>query len=342
MGLVRSEKQKAKNSHIREKRIWTSFHHLILDEMEDCKELAKDGGEPPCALIWGDTGAGKSALIDKFRDDHKRYEKPDRSVMPVVYCVLPTKLSERGLLIKILKSMRQEIDDYKDLDEDDLLQLIVYYVNKLGIELFIIDEAHGFLERESRRLVYDATECLKNLIIVTKRPFILFGLPWCLHAIEQNPQLASRFLRRRYLSPFMITKAEDRAVYLDFLDMLDEELGFEEKAGLKEQDIALRLFVVSRGNLRVLRNVIDQAAHLAIMDNARKITFDHFLKGCEVFFSGDENPFRIQDTDQIRYVELAKPSYWDKDAKRGVNPVVEQTFTEATGAKKLSDAWSAS
>ena len=337
MGLVRSERQKAKNSHVRQKRIWTSFHNLILGEMDDCKELAKDGGEPPCMLIWGDTGAGKSALIDKFRDDHKRYEKSDRSVMPVVYCVLPTKLSERGLLIKILKSMQQEIEDYKDLDEGDLLQLIVEYVNQLGIELFIIDEAQGFLEHDSRRLVYDATECLKNLIIETKRPFILFGMPWCLHAIEQNPQLASRFLRRRYLSPFMITESKDRAIYLDFLDMLDDELGFEEKAGLKSQDIALRLFVVSRGNLRVLRNVIDQAAHLAIKEDAMKIAFEHFLDACEVFFPGQENPFRIKSLDQIKYAELAKPSYWDKDAKRGVNPVVEQTFTSE---KKLSNVLS--
>ena len=338
MSLVRTEKQKAKNSHVREKRIWTNFHNLILDEMDDCKELAKDGGEPPCMLVYGDTGAGKSALIEKFRDDHKRYEKADRSVMPVVYCVLPTKLSERGLLIKILKSMGQEIDDYKDLDEGDLLQLIVDYVNQLGIELFIIDEAQGFLEHESRRLVYDATECLKNLIIATKRPFILFGMPWCLHAVEQNSQLASRFLRRRYLSPFMITEKEDRAVYLDFLDMLDDELGFEEKAELKSQEIALRLFVVTRGNLRVLRSVIDQAAHLAIKEDAPKIAYGHFLKGCEVFFPGNENPFRIKSLDQIKYAELAKPSYWDKDAKRGVSPVVEQTFTTE---KKLSDVLSA-
>ena len=273
-----------KNARVRNMRIWTDFHNLILKEMEDCKDLAKDGGEPPCMLCWGDAGAGKSTFIEKFRDDHKCYEKADNSVLPVVYCVLPTKLSERGLLIKILKSIRQEIEDYKDLDEDDLLELIVKYVNKLGIELFIIDEAHGFLEHESRKLVYDATECLKYLIIETKRPFILFGLPWCLYAIQQNAQLASRFLRRRYIAPFMITKKEDRAIYLGFLDMLDEKLGFEEKAGLQDQDIALRLFVVSRGNLRVLRNVIDQAAFLAIEDHARKITYKHFQDACEVFF----------------------------------------------------------
>ena len=321
------------------KRIWTDYHNSILDEMEDCKELAKDGGEPPCMLCWGDTGTGKSALIEKFRNDHKRYEKADRSIIPVVYCVLPTKLSERGLLIKILKSIEQEIEDYKDLDESDLLQLIVRYVDQLGIELFIIDEAQGFLERESRKLVYDATECLKNLIIETKRPFILFGMPWCLYAIEQNPQLASRFLRRRYLSPFMITEDSDRAVYLEFLDMLDEGLGFEDKAELKSKKIALRLFVVSRGNLRVLRSIIDQAAYLAIKDCARKITYDHFRKACEVFFPGDKNPFLISDLDQIKYVELEKPSYWDKDAKRGVNPVVEQTFT---AEKNLAQVLSAS
>ncbi|MCW7555901.1 TniB family NTP-binding protein [Endozoicomonas gorgoniicola] len=334
MELVLSDWQKKRSAHVRDMRIWMEIHNLIFSDMEECKELAKYGGEPPCMLCYGDTGSGKSAQIEKFRNDHKRYEKADRSVIPVVYSVLPTKLSERGLLIKLLKAIGQEIEDYKELDEDDLLQLIVKYVDQLGIELFIIDEAQGFLEHESRRLVYDATECLKRLIIETKRPFILFGMPWCLYAIEQNSQLASRFLRRRYLSPFIISELSKKAVYLNFLDELDERLGFEEKADLKSREISLRLFVVSRGNLRVLRNVIDQAAFLAIKENARQITYDHFLKACEAFFPGDENPFRMQNLDKLEFFELEKPSYWDQNAKRGVNPVVEQTFTEV---KTLSE-----
>ncbi|MGY0219158.1 TniB family NTP-binding protein [Endozoicomonadaceae bacterium StTr2] len=328
MELVLSEWQKSRITHVREKCIWIDFHNLILEEMEECKEMAKYGGEPPCMLCYGDTGAGKSTLIQKFRNDHKRYEMADGSVLPVVYCVLPTKLSERGLLIKILKTIGQEIEDYKELDEDDLLQLIVEYVNQLGIGLFIVDEAQGFLEQETKKLVYDATECLKKLIIETKRPFILFGMPWCLYAIEQNAQLASRFLRRRYLSPFMITEDNDKAQYLNFLDELDIQLEFEEIADLKSREISLRLFVVSRGNLRVLRNVIDKAAFLAIQNNARKISYEHFTQACEVFFPGAENPFSKKDLDQIEFVELEKPSYWDQNAKRGVNPVVEETFTE--------------
>ena len=52
------------------------------------------------------------------------------------------------------------------------------------------------------------------------------------------------------------------------------------------------------------------------------------------FFSGDENPFYIDDLEKIKYVELAKPSYWDKDAKRNVSPIVEQVFTDG---KSLSE-----
>ena len=334
MGLLLTPAQRKRNQFISSRRIWTDLHHLILNDMEDCKELAKDWVEPPCAVVAGETGSGKSTTIDEFRNNHKHYEESDRSVKPVIYCVLPTKLSERGLLLKLLKAIGQEIEDYKDLDENDLLELIVEYVDKLGIELFIIDEAQGFLDRENRKLIYDATECLKNLIIATKTPFILFGLPWCLDAIEMNSQLASRCFRRRRLLPFKITEPKDRAVYLDFLDMLDEEFGFEEKADLKSQQIALRLFVVSRGNLRVLRSIIDQAATFAIEDDAHKISYEHFRRGCEVLFPGEENPFSIEDLEQIKYVELAKPSYWDSEAKKGENPIVEQSFTEA---RSISD-----
>ena len=342
MCIVFSDLQKEKIKKARNKRIWTEFHNQIFEEMEQCRELSKLGGEPICMMCRGDTGAGKSEVIAKFKDDHRRYEMHDHSVLPVVYSVLPTKVSERGLLINILKAIGSEIEDYNGLDCEDLVRLIVEYVHRLGIELFIIDEAQGFLEHESRRLIYDATECVKNLIIRTNRPFILFGMPWCLHAIEQNSQLASRFLRRRYLSPFMITEKSNRDIYLRFLDMLDDELvkdlDFTDKAGLGEKDIALRLFVVSRGNLRVLRNLIDHAVVNAVKDSASKITYEHFQQACDVFFP-EQNPFNISNLDQIMYVELAKPSYWDKDAKRGQSPVVEQTYTEK---QKLSEALTAS
>ncbi|WP_157673396.1 TniB family NTP-binding protein [Endozoicomonas ascidiicola] len=337
-----TEQQKEKIRIARDKRIWSDIHGNIFAEMEDCKYLSKCGGEPACMLCRGDTGAGKSAVIAKFRDDHKRYEKLDASVIPVVYTVLPTKVSERGLLTSILKSIGPEIVDFKDFDdEEDLLREIVRLVDRLGIELFIIDEAQGFLEHDSRRLVYDATECVKNLIIRTNRPFILFGMPWCLHAVEQNSQLAGRFLRRRYLAPFRITQDQDRGAYIGFLDMLDEEfakdLGFTEKAGLGSKDIALRLFAVSRGNLRVLRSVIDQAVVNAVRGNASKMEYDHFCQACDIFFP-ESNPFKIKSLDMIKYVELAKPSYWDKDAKRGQSPVVDQTYTQEL---KLSEALSA-
>ena len=326
-------------TNARNKRIWSPFLNNILQEMEECRELSKCGGEPVCMLCWGDTGAGKTALIEKYRSDHKRYETKVGSVLPVVYATLPTKVTEKGLVINILKAINQEIEDYDSLDVSDLIAILVDYVERLGIELFIIDEAQGFLEHESRKLVYDGTECVKKMIIATGRPFILFGMPWCLYAIEQNSQLASRFLRRRHLEPFIISNAEKRAGYLTFLGMLDEGLGFPELSGLNEEKIALRLFSVSRGNLRVLRNVIDQAALIAVKERTSKIGYTQFERACETFFPGDKNPFSIQSLERVRFVELAKPSYWDKDAKRGVNPVVEQTYTKE---QTLSSVLSAS
>ena len=342
MGMVLTELQRQKIRIARNKRIWTDIHHKIFEEMEDCKDLSKCGGEPVCMLCRGDTGAGKSAVIAKFRGDLKGYEKPDSSVIPVVYTVLPTKVSERGLLVNILKAIGPEIQDYSTLDdEEDLTREIVRLVDLLGIELFIIDEAQGFLEHDSRRLVYDATECVKNLIIRTNRPFILFGMPWCLHAVEQNSQLAGRFLRRRYLAPFKISERKSRGHYIGFLEMLDKELvadlGLMEPAGLETQKIALRLFAVSRGNLRVLRNVIDQAVVNAVKDNAIKIDYDYFQCACDTLFP-ESNPFNIASLDEVRVSELSKPSYWDKDAKRGRSPVVEQTYTQEM---KLSEALSA-
>ncbi|WP_257296460.1 TniB family NTP-binding protein [Endozoicomonas sp. YOMI1] len=332
-----TEQQKAKIKEIRNTRVWMDFHLSVIDEMYDCKDLSKLDGEPICMAIYGDTGAGKSEMMEMFKNDHKRYEKVNSTVIPVVYTVLPPKVSGNGLLRKIIKSMGLGIEDYKDFEFDDLMEIIVEMVDKLGVELFIIDEAQGLLEHDTRKHLYEATECIKALIIATKRPVILFGLPWCITAIEYNPQLASRFLRRRFLAPFKISDEKSRAEYFAFLDALDDAFGFEKKAGLGESKIALRLFAASRGNLRVLRGIIDQAATYAISENASMITYDHLKKACSVCCPAC-NAFNIESLKDVEFVELAKPSYWDKNARRGQNPVVEQTFTPG---QKLSEALSA-
>ncbi len=323
------ERHKQDSGLLKEIRVWSKTSNDIVDQMENCRILSKFGGEPRCMLVTGHTGAGKSELIAKYRKDHQHYEKPNSSVKPVIYSELPTQLCERGLLINLIKTIGPEIEDFACMDNEDLIREIVRLVDLLGIEAFILDEAQKFLEHESRRLQYDATDCVKNLIIRTKRPFILFGMPWCLHAIEQNPQLASRLLRRYHLKPFKIVERKDRSIYRTFLDLLDEKFEktvFTEKSDLKSKNIALRLFAVSRGNLRVLRDTIDEAATLAIIKNAPKITYDDFSVACDSLYP-DSNPFRIADLNDVIVQELAKPSYWDPNTKRSESPVKDETFT---------------
>ncbi|MGI2026237.1 TniB family NTP-binding protein [Endozoicomonas acroporae] len=336
------ERQKQALGLLKEIRVWSKTSNDIVDQMENCRILSKYGGEPRCMLVTGHTGAGKSELIAKYRKDHQHYEKLNSSVKPVIYSELPTQLCERGLLINVIKTIGPEIEDFACMDNEDLIREIVRLVNLLGIEAFILDEAQKFLEHESRRLQYDATDCVKNLIIRTKRPFILFGMPWCLHAIEQNPQLASRFLRRYHLKPFKIMEPNDRSIYCTFLDMLDEKFiekaVFTEKSDLKSQDTALRLFAVSRGNLRVLRNTIDEAATYAIIKNAPRITYGDLSMACDSLFP-DGNPFRVADLNDVIVQELAKPSYWDPDTKRSESPVKDETFTNGL---RLGEVLSAS
>ena len=321
--------QKARWVEVRSQRVWTPFANALLEEMDQCRMLSQsEGGEPLCLLVYGDTGAGKTEIITRYRNEHCRQEKSDGSIIPVMYASLPANMSECGLIINILKDINNEIEDYSNKEFEDLVRVLVDYVRDLGIELFIIDEAQGFLEHESRRLIWDATEAIKRLIIATKRPFYLFGMPWCVYAIEQNPQLAGRLARRRYLEPFRISKDEDREKYLIFLDTLDTGLGFAKKAGLKKEAIALRLFVVSRGNLRALRNVIDQAALLAIIENSDQIAYHHFTQACQTIFPNNANPFTQKNLKKIEFVELAEPSYWNPTTKRGTSPIIEETYTE--------------
>ena len=90
------------------------------------------------------------------------------------------------------------------------------------LELIIIDEFQHLIERKSLKILKETANSIKSLIVETKIPMALFGMPYSSVILDSVSQLSSRFERRRTISPFHITTESELHTFRGFLSMFEK------------------------------------------------------------------------------------------------------------------------
>lgn len=270
----------------------TPYIVTILEHMDRCRRYSGFNAEPVCMMVFGASGVGKSAIIRKYQKQHVGDSTPNGDIIPVVDVVLPENAKPVNAAKAILLKLNDPLALYEN-DEAILTERIVELVPLLKIELFIIDEFQHLVEKSSNRILHDVGDWLKILIYKTKRPFILFGMPYSKVVLNANSQLQGRFSVQLYLRPFSYLNG--KLLFTGFLTQLDKALPFENKSGLEAEVITKKLYAFSGGNMRSLRDLIYHASVSAIENNRKSIQNTDFLYASKLLSYGKEstwkNPF---------------------------------------------------
>ncbi len=226
-----------KYSEVRNLFVNTPYLGLILNEIESCRLDSLLGGEPDCMLITGSTGAGKTSLIQRYLDIFPIEEKDTKTVVPVLYTTLPESASPISASQQMLKDLNDPF--YCTSNNAVLLSnRLVTLLKNCETKLIIIDEFQHMIERRSSKVLFRAADWLKTLIVRSKVPVVMFGMPNSKHILESNSQLARRFLQQRTLKPFRVIDEKERQFYLQFLNEVDNALPFESPSQLASKSIA--------------------------------------------------------------------------------------------------------
>ena len=103
------------------------------------------------------------------------------------------------------------------------------------VELIVLDEFHHFIDRESQRVLRNVCDWLKNLILNTRIPVVLFGLPESKRILKvDNSQLSRRFTYRHELIPFPYSES-GMELFRQFLSNIEGQLPLEANSGLAEK-----------------------------------------------------------------------------------------------------------
>jgi len=220
----------------------------------------------PCLLVYGDSGIGKTMLIDKFLRDHPAAFDQGAGVehRPVLSMEMPSSPDDKRFYMELLRAIESPIAS--EMGVARLENLALTLIPAVKPRLIIIDEVHNLLAgtpREQRR----ALNTLKSVTNRLKICIAALGTAESLHAMQSDEQIASRF------EPFHLPRWKSGREFISFISTYVKMLPLRKPSDLAS-DRSLGLLVArSHGITGRIATILQRAAELAIIEAKESIDY---------------------------------------------------------------------
>jgi len=237
----------------------------IAAEIGRCHELGPLAAEPPCLLVVGPTGAGKSTLVASYARQYPPLPTETGLSYPVVRATIPSPATIKALATTLLAALGDPQASRGTVGS--MTYRLTRFFRDCAVELLILDELQHFRDRDNRKVLENASNWLKTLIKETGVACVLVGLQGeAEEVVRLNPQLARLFGDPYVLAPFGWDERRPETVqeFIAFLLLLEGALPLAERPDLASLGMARRLYLASGGVMAYLMELIRRATYLAI------------------------------------------------------------------------------
>jgi len=216
---------------------------------------------------------------------------------PVVRATIPTPATIKALAIALLAALGDPRAASGTVGS--MTYRLTRFFRDCQVELLILDEVQHFRDRDSRRVLENASNWLKTLIKETGVACVLVGLQGeAEEVVGLNPQLARLFGEPHVLLPFAWEERRPETVreFVAFLTLLEGALPLAERPDLATLGMARRLHGASGGVMAYLMELLRGATYLALAEGRPTLDADVLGRAFEQRLAsvrrGTTNPFR--------------------------------------------------
>jgi hypothetical protein len=135
-----------------------------------------------------------------------------------------------------------------------------------------LDEFQHFFDKTTHKVQHHVADWLKVLADEAQVGLVVTGLPSCLSVIQQNEQLAGRFMAPVRLHRFDWMNEEHRNDFIGILQGMQEALAAFDMPAFGSDEMAFRFYCATGGLIGYLAKLLKQAIWNAI--DAKKSSVD--------------------------------------------------------------------
>lgn len=218
----------------------------------------------PCMLLYGDSGMGKTMVIEKMERQHpnSHHERRGLTLRPVLTVQMPASPDERRFYTRLLEILGAPYSSHDQLSA--LEGRAIRLLQEIGTKLLCIDEVHHLLagsHREQRR----ALNLLKFLANELRIAVVVIGTTDAFHALQSDPQVASRF------EPLLLPRWTEADAFRAFVIAYGRLLPLRKASPFGEPAMIRTLLNLSSGITGRVTGLLGRAAEVAIADGSEQI-----------------------------------------------------------------------
>ena len=150
----------------------------IMADFDRLRYNRKFGGDQQCMLVTGDTGCGKSYLIEKYCE--RASESAPDNKCSVLSTRIPSKPTIDSTIIELLKDVGHFSATFRKGKSNDqsLTESLIRCLKSSGVELIIVKEFQELVEFKSGKAMSEIANRLKYISEEAAVPIVLVGMPW--------------------------------------------------------------------------------------------------------------------------------------------------------------------
>lgn len=210
-------------------------------------------------------------MLEECCATHPQERTPEGLHVPILHVITPSKPTVKGLVELMLRSMKDPMAHRGT--ENDKTGRLQDLMEGAGTRMVMIDEFQHFYDKVSHKVAHHVADWLKILVDNSTVALVVAGLPSCLAVLEQNEQLARRFLSPCVMPRFLWTNDEHRDEFIAILGAFQESLGSQfDLPRLDSGEMAFRFYCATGGLIGYLTKVLRQAVWDALDGNRSSIT----------------------------------------------------------------------
>lgn len=272
-------------------------------------------------LLTGESGLGKSEVLQRYELRNPRVDEEDRTRVPVLYVNVRSPKTMKALLKEILVRLGDPQRGQSG-DTNDLLGRLSWLCQVCGVEVIILDEAQTLMQNRSAGYLATIADWIRDLSDGVCVPLVLAGMPWCEGYVESYEQIATRFGYRHHLKDYTVSKGFDR--YVNFVAKYVTALDERSSIDASDLDFILRLFSCTAGKLRATTGILNLACSISLGGRSG-LSRRHVQEAAEIKYGANDS--FSASIKKITLKEVVSPSQWVNqkgyNRERHVSPVYD-------------------